>query len=167
MQRDDRRVDIGVGAAVALMATAVLWSARSFPAVPGQKVGAGFLPMLIGAGLLVCGTVLVWRGLRRGGGTPGTPGTADGAGEAEAAPPAEHYGSAFVIVAVIAAYVALADRLGFLLVAPVALALLLRTLGVAWRPTIAWAIGGTLVVHLAFYKLLRVPLPWGVLRPFY
>jgi hypothetical protein len=23
------------------------------------------------------------------------------------------------------------------------------------------------VVHVAFYKLLRVPLPWGVLRPFY
>ena len=23
------------------------------------------------------------------------------------------------------------------------------------------------VVHVAFYKLLRVPLPWGVFRPFY
>jgi putative tricarboxylic transport membrane protein len=29
------------------------------------------------------------------------------------------------------------------------------------------AIGGTLLVHLAFYKLLRVPLPWGPLTPFY
>jgi len=28
-------------------------------------------------------------------------------------------------------------------------------------------VSGTLVVHLAFYKLLRVPLPWGVLKPFY
>ena len=27
-----------------------------------------------------------------------------------------------------------------------------------------WAIGGTLLVHVAFYKLLRVPLPWGVLH---
>jgi putative tricarboxylic transport membrane protein len=35
------------------------------------------------------------------------------------------------------------------------------------RAAAAWAIGGTLVVHLVFYKLLRVPLPWGVLRPFY
>jgi len=34
-------------------------------------------------------------------------------------------------------------------------------------PAIVWAVLGTLVVHFAFYKLLRVPLPWGVLRPFY
>lgn len=166
MPRDDRRVDLGVGAALALLATAVLWSARSFPAVPGQKVGAGFLPMLIGAGLLVCGIVLVWRALRRGAGTPGVAGAA-GPADSAASRPAEHYGSAFVIMAVFAGYVLLADRLGFLLVAPVALVLLLRTLEVAWRPSIAWAIGGTLVVHLTFYKLLRVPLPWGVLRPFY
>jgi hypothetical protein len=31
----------------------------------------------------------------------------------------------------------------------------------------AWALGGTLLVHVAFYKLLRVPLPWGPLTPFY
>mgnify|MGYP000887924636 CR=1 FL=1 len=24
----------------------------------------------------------------------------------------------------------------------------------------------TMVIHFAFYKLLRVPLPWGVLTPF-
>jgi putative tricarboxylic transport membrane protein len=24
---------------------------------------------------------------------------------------------------------------------------------------------GALVVHFAFYKLLRVPLPWGLLQP--
>jgi hypothetical protein len=30
----------------------VLWSARSFPNLPGQKLGAGFLPMLVGAGLV-------------------------------------------------------------------------------------------------------------------
>jgi putative tricarboxylic transport membrane protein len=38
---------------------------------------------------------------------------------------------------------------------------------VPWRAAALWAIGGTLVVHLAFYKLLRVPLPWGPLTPFY
>ena len=33
-----------------------------------------------------------------------------------------------------------------------------------WLPSLAWAIGGTLLVHLAFYKLLRVPLPIGLLK---
>lgn len=54
-----RTVDQRVGAALALLALAVLWSARAFPAVPGQKLGAGFLPMLVGAGLLLCGLGLV------------------------------------------------------------------------------------------------------------
>ena len=34
-------------------------------------------------------------------------------------------------------------------------------------PALGWALVGTLVVHLVFYKLLRVPLPWGVLPPWY
>jgi integral membrane sensor domain MASE1 len=64
-------------------------------------------------------------------------------------------------------YIGLADRLGFLIVVPVCLVAVFRALRVNWRPSLAWAIGGTLLVHLAFYKLLRVPLPWGVFRPFY
>jgi putative tricarboxylic transport membrane protein len=28
------------------------------------------------------------------------------------------------------------------------------------------AVIATLVIHTAFYKLMRVPLPWGVLTPF-
>ncbi|MCW5636166.1 MAG: tripartite tricarboxylate transporter TctB family protein [Rubrivivax sp.] len=156
-----QRIDRVVGSALALLALAVLWSARTFPVVPGQKVGAGFLPMLIGAGLLACGAALVWRSLRvaarDGSASPGD----------EAARPAEHFSSAAVIVAVVVAYLLLAERLGFLLVAPVALLAMFRALQVAWVPSFAWAIGGTVIVHLAFYKLLRVPLPWGLLRPFY
>jgi putative tricarboxylic transport membrane protein len=67
----------------------------------------------------------------------------------------------------VALYVLLSTPLGFLLVAPVCLAMLFRTFGQRWGASLLWAIGGTLVVHVAFYKLLRVPLPWGVLRPFY
>ncbi|MBL8323620.1 MAG: tripartite tricarboxylate transporter TctB family protein [Rubrivivax sp.] len=160
MSSTQRRVDLGIGLALSLLAAAVLWSARGFPVVPGQKLGAGFLPMLVGAGLLACGLALLWRGLRpaRAGGPP-QPGATGR--------PAEHYGSAAVIVAVVAGYLLLADRVGFLIVAPLGLMAMFRAFRVAWLPTLAWALGGTLLVHLAFYKLLRVPLPWGVLRPFY
>ena len=153
MQRIDRRV----GVALAVLAAAVLWSARTFPNVPGQKLGAGFLPLLIGVGLLLCGLGLVVRSLRAGAGH----------GAPARAPADEHYGSAFVLVAAIGAYLLLADRLGFLIVAPLVLAAAFRSLRVNWLPTLAWAVAGTVVVHVAFYKLLRVPLPWGVLRPFY
>ena len=143
---------------MALLAAAVLWSARAFPAVPGQKLGAGFMPMLVGAGLLVCGLALVWRSF-------------GAAAYAAEAPPraagTEHFGSAAVIIGVILFYIAAAERLGFLIVAPICLVLVFKALRAATVPALLWAVGGTVVVHVAFYKLLRVPLPWGVLRPFY
>ena len=150
-----RSVDRAVGVALALLAGAVLWSARAFPVVPGQKVGAGFLPTLVGLGLLLCGAALVARSLRA-------------APYAQSPPrPAERYGPAAAVVGIVIGYLLLADRVGFLIVVPIGLVLLLRVLRVNWLPSLLWALGGTAVVHLAFYKLLRVPLPWGVLRPFY
>lgn len=151
------RVDRWVGVALAILGLAVLWTARSFPVVPGQKLGAGFLPMLVGAGLLVCAVALVWRSRRA------APGSTSPDGDA----PREQIGAPLVIVASAAGYVLLADRLGFLLVAPLVLLAVFRALGVGWRPAVLWALGGTLVVHVAFYKLLRVPLPWGLIPPLY
>jgi len=154
VQRTDRWVGLGL----ALLALAVLWSALGFPNVPGQKLGAAFLPMLVGAGLLLCAVALIVRSFRQ----------RAYALEAlqEAAKP-EHYGSSAVIVGAVVAYIALADKLGFLLVAPACLAAVFLALRIRTLPALAWAMGGTLLVHVAFYKLLRVPLPWGVLRPFY
>ena len=143
---------------LALLALAVMWSTRGFPAVPGQKLGAGFLPMLVGAGLLLCGAALVLRSFRD---------RAYAFEATQAARETEHYGSAAVIVGVVAAYIALADRVGFLLLAPVCLVAVFMALRVRAVPALLWAIGGSVLVHFAFYKLLRVPLPWGVLRPFY
>jgi putative tricarboxylic transport membrane protein len=165
-----RRVDRWLGLALAALAAAVLWSSFGFPAVPGQKIGAGFLPGLIGVGLLACALGLVWRGV-----APPAPPLADlappistgGADPAtEPALPPRRVAPA-VVLGVIAAYIALADRIGFLLLVPLLLCALFLALEVRPRAAIGWAIGGTLVVHLVFYKLLRVPLPWGVLRPFY
>jgi putative tricarboxylic transport membrane protein len=137
----------------------VLWSSKDFPVVPGQRVGAGFLPTLVGAGLLLCGLALMWRSRR-------APWPLAAPDVAQAAPHGR-IGSSIVIVAVTAGYIALADRLGFLIVAPIALFATFKAMQVSTRAALGWSIGGTLLVHVAFYKLLRVPLPWGVLRPFY
>lgn len=151
-----RRIDRWVGVGLALLGVAVFWSARSFPNVPGQKLGAGFLPMIVGAGLTLCALALLRRSLRAD--ATDTPARERGA---------EHPGSAAVIVGVVIGYLLLAERLGFLLVAPLGLFAIFLALRVKWTHALWWALGGTIVVHVAFYKLLRVPLPWGVLRPFY
>ena len=157
-----RGTDRWVGLALALLGAAVFWSAQAFPAVPGQKLGAGFLPMLVGAGLLVCALALIVRSVR---------GAAYGAGAAGSAtdsePRREHFGSSAAIIGAVIGYIALADRLGFLIVAPLCLVACFLALRVKLMPALLWALAGTIIVHVAFYKLLRVPLPWGVFRPFY
>ena len=160
-----RRADLWLGALLALLGTAVAWAARGFPAVPGQKVGAGLLPGIVGAALVVCALALVWRSTRAAAAAAADDGQAADARPAER--PAERYAPALVIVAACIGYIALADVLGFLIVAPPVLLAVFVALGVRLRSALAWALLGTLVVHLAFYKLLRVPLPWGVLRPWY
>lgn len=149
-----QRVDRGVGLGLTLLALVVLFTARAFPDVPGQKLGAGFLPMIVGGGLLLCGLALVARSRRA-------------PAEAAAARGVEQVLPALVVMAAVAAYIALADKLGFLLLAPLVLLAVFKALHVGWRTALLWAVGGTLVVHVVFYKLLRVPLPWGVFRPFY
>ena len=153
-----RSHDRWVGFGLAALAVAVMWSARAFPAVPGQDVGAGFLPTLIGAGLFLCALGLIRRSF-----------TDRAYTHEESAPAreAEHYGSAAVIIGSVVGYILLADRIGFLFVAPVCLAAVFMALRVKPAHALMWAIVGTIVVHVAFYKLLRVPLPWGVLRPLY
>ncbi len=150
-----QRVDRGVSLLLAALGLLVLWSARSFPNVPGQKLGAGFLPMLVGAGLVLC-AVLLWRRAQRAGADP-----------APEERPKEQLAAPLMVLLSVVLYVLLSDRLGFLIVAPLCLLLLFRTFGQRWAPALLWALSGTVVVHIAFYKLLRVPLPWGVLRPFY
>ena len=154
MQGTDRWVGVGL----ALLALAVLWSARAFPNVPGQKLGAAFLPMLVGAGLLLCALALIVRSVR---------GRAYADAPAARAAGSEHFGSALVIIGVVVFYLLLSERIGFLIVAPLCLMAGFLAFRIGWQRALLWALAGTLVVHFSFYKLLRVPLPWGVITPFY
>jgi putative tricarboxylic transport membrane protein len=151
-----RSIDRWVGAALALLAAAVYWTARSFPNVPGQKLGASTLPVMVAAGLFACGLLLVVRSTRAA------------RYRASAEPAAEErIGPAIGILASIALYVVASDTLGYLLVAPVSLLIAQRALRVRWPTAIGWSIVATLAVHLAFYKLLKVPLPWGIVPVLY
>jgi putative tricarboxylic transport membrane protein len=152
-----RRVDRWAGLGLAALALAVLWSARAFPNVPGQKLGAAFLPMLVGAGLLLCGIGLVVRSLR------GRAYAEDTAAEAGS----EHFGSSLVLIGAVLGYIVLSERVGFLIIAPLCLMAGFLAFRIGWRRALLWAVGGTMLVHFNFYKLLRVPLPWGLIPPFY
>ena len=70
------------------------------------------------------------------------------------------------VIAGLLFYVLAADTLGFYLTALLILIVWMRVLGASWRVTLPVALIATLVIHLSFYKLLRIPLPWGIFERF-
>jgi putative tricarboxylic transport membrane protein len=123
--------------------------------MPGQKFGPAWFPGLIAGALGICGVLLVATRLRTGGPWLVTP---DWIGRRRPA------AGVATVIAGLLVYILAADTVGFHLVALALLVLWMRVLGTSWRVTLPVAIVATLVIHLAFYKLLRVPLPWGVLE---
>ena len=123
--------------------------------MPGQKFGPAWFPGLIAAGLGTCGVLLIATGMRERAPWIAAPEWI-GSSRARAGIAALLGGLVFYVLA--------ADALGFHITGLLLLALWMRLLGASWRVTVPVASIATLVIHFAFYKLLRVPLPWGVLE---
>lgn len=150
------------GALLMLLGGTLLVHVQGFPRIPGQSVGPGLFPGILGVGFAVCGAILVARGLKAR--------AADAADTAWlrlpewAHAPRQVLGFA-VLVAVNLLYLLAVDRLGFVLTGTVYLAALMWVLEVRASRVVPIALVLTLAIHFCFYKLLRVPLPWGLLQP--
>ena len=132
---------------------------QSFPPMQGQDVGPNMFPQLIAVGLMVCAAMLVFKGLK----TLKTqawitvPGWL-GQGRITLG---------FVLIPVVLAfYVAVSESLGFLPTAVILLLALFLVFEVSLKAALTIALLGALGVHTLFYKLLKVPLPWGILESF-
>ena len=123
--------------------------------MPGQKFGPAWFPGLIAAGLGVCGVVLVFSGFRSG--TPWLR-------FPEWLHRERSRAAVLAVLGGVVFYILAADKLGFYLTGVVIVALWVRVLGASWRMTMLVGVIAPLVIHLAFYKGLRVPLPWGLLE---
>jgi len=148
--------DALLGAVFLALSIAVLVNIQSFPKIPGQSIGPGAFPGLIAVLLAGCSIALIWRGWRERGRQPlvalgawlGSP---------------RHLLNFFVATGALAFYVLAADQLGFLICGAIILLSLFLALRVRPLLAIALAVLLPVMIHMIFYKLLRVPLPWGVL----
>jgi putative tricarboxylic transport membrane protein len=77
-----------------------------------------------------------------------------------------HVAGVLGVIGSVIFYIVAVDWLGFFLTSLIILTLLFRLFGVAIGRSIVIAAIATFVIHFAFYKLLRVPLPWGVFTNF-
>lgn len=149
--------DAVVGAGLIALAIAILVHIQGYPLIPGQKYGPALFPGLIAVGFIATGLLLVVRGARAGfpllalGPWMRVPGLV---------------ANFLAVCAALVFYVLAVAPLGFIPTGFVILLALFLKFGVRPAAAIATAVATTLVMHWLFYKLLRVPLPWGVLERF-
>jgi putative tricarboxylic transport membrane protein len=143
------------------------------PPVPGQQVGPDVFPMVVGGALVVCG-ILIALGIGRTFEEDEKIVTSETGEVADAAlvelrrgwvadflqggwkvltPPVALYFYYFA-----------SEKLGFWITASVMVLVLALTQGAKPKWALALAVVAPAFVHLVFYKLLRVPLPIGLLQ---
>ena len=149
--------DAVFGLLLMVLGAAVLVAIQGYPKIPGQPVGPALFPGIIAAGLCIGGVLLLARGWRERAARPWL------AWDPWVRSP-RHLLALALLLGSIVFYIGAAVRLGFLIVAPIILASLFLVLRVPPLRALTIAVLATLLVHFAFYKLLRVPLPWGVLK---
>ena len=132
------------------------------PPVPGQPVGPNVFPMVIGTGLALCG-IAITLGVGRSFEEEEELIPLD-AGAIKQAPKGRLYGlRALLPPALLLFYVIAADRLGFIITAALIVYVTSTALGAKWKLSLPVAVLAPIGVHLIFSKLLRVPLPAGLL----
>jgi putative tricarboxylic transport membrane protein len=136
------------------------------PPVPGQQVGPNVFPVVVGAGLVLCGAMIA-LGV---GSTIEREADAELAAHAHADDIATPDNSRLMFAlktllppALLIFYVLVVERLGFVPTAAVMVFLTSLAMGARLKLALPLALIAPVAVHLIFLKLLRVPLPPGLL----
>ena len=149
------------GALLLLFSGVLLVHVQGFPRIPGQQVGPALFPGFLAVGLAVCGALLIVKGLatRRAWGE-----RAEWIAFAGWTRSRKHVVAFALTLGVNVLYILAVDKLGFIPLGVIYLGLLFWVYGVPAKWIVPLAIAMTLGIHYAFYKLLKVPLPWGLLQ---
>jgi putative tricarboxylic transport membrane protein len=146
---------VGLGAAAA-------YGGWQLPPVPGQPVGPNVFPLVIGTGLALCGLAIAF-GIGHSFEEEEELIPVEG-GQPKQAPTGRFYGlRALLPPALLLFYVVAADRLGFIITAGLIVFVTSTALGARPKLSLPLAVLAPIGVHLIFSKLLRVPLPAGLL----
>ncbi|MDE2378940.1 tripartite tricarboxylate transporter TctB family protein [Bradyrhizobium sp.] len=158
-----RLPDSVTGSFLVVLGAAAAYGGWLLPPVPGQPVGPNVFPLVIGSGLALCGLAIVF-GIGHSFEEEEELVPVE-EGQAKAAPPpGRFYGlRALLPPALLLFYVIAAERLGFIITAALIVYATSTALGARWKLALPLAALAPIGIHLIFGKLLRVPLPAGLL----
>ncbi len=151
--------DAVLGLLLLLLGVTVLFIVQDYPTIPGQQVGPALFPGLVAVGLCIGGFLLLVKGWRARASVPWL--VMD-----DWIRSPRHVLALIVLIGSVLFYILASQWLGFLISAVLIMTTLCRVLQLSMARSVLIAVVATLVIHFAFYKLLRVPLPWGVLTPY-
>jgi putative tricarboxylic transport membrane protein len=149
--------DLFAGLSFLVLAAAVAFAAYGLPNPSEQPLGPSAFPMILAGLLAVCAVLLAISGARAA--------SCPLIGRADWSRNRGAVLRLMLVPLVVVFYMLAAEPLGFLLTAPVVLAVLFLAGGVKLPQAVALALVVTLAIHSLFYLGLGVQLPWGPLAP--
>ncbi len=143
------------GIIIGIFAIIIFVMALSFPPTPGQEFGSGLFPRLIAIGLFICAICLIAQGRHAQGkkiwvAWPGLNSVT--------------FLRFCMIPAALIFYFLTAEYLGFFISSGIILIITFLVFGVTPLKSILLTVISLLIIHFAFYNILEVPLPWGLLE---
>jgi putative tricarboxylic transport membrane protein len=155
----------------------VYWGGSKLPPVPGQQVGPDVFPMVVGAALVICGLLIAF-GVGRtfeedekivideSGNTVDVQANAQALSKPQTRLDTFLSGGWKILVPPLALffYYFASEKLGFWITAALMIFALAKSQGASLKASLALTVIAPAVVHLIFFKLLRVPLPLGFLK---
>ena len=150
-----KKNDIVAGLIFIALGIFIFTQTVSYPSLEKGHPGPGLFPNLLAILFIAFGGVLAFKA-RKPTSLP------EGGPEIPAAP--KRIFNAFFVLAIIVIFVAAVNIVGFLITSAVLLFVLMKRLGVTILKSAIAGLVITLFINLMFSKILRVPLPPGILR---
>lgn len=150
-----RSLELGTALGFSLLGAGMVVHSASMPRVAHIDYGPGLFPTVVGSLMIGMGIIAAARAALA------TPDTAS----ADAAESPRRWDLAAIYVAMPIVFVVLTPILGFLLTMPLVIGIPAYFSSRRLLASLLLAVLLTLGLHVVFYELLRVALPWGVLTP--
>jgi len=143
-----------IGGGIFIALGVFIWSlTMQFPSLDAHHPGPSLFPRVLGTLFILFGSMVVWAGRKTRGDTE-EPVAQEG--------PLNYFNPVLVII-LIAAFIAFANRLGFIITGAAILFILMMKLRVSFLKSSLVSVLLVCCVYFIFSKILRVPLPIGLL----